>query len=90
MNGNCVLRSDFFDRHGALVGSAMQGWDFFYREKLIAVSRDSNLIQQYYACPTITFDQLCQINKNGVRPVFFHGVKDNSARAGVRKLLFAH
>jgi hypothetical protein len=88
MNGNCVLRSDFFDRHGPLVGSAMQGWDFFYREKLIAVSRDSNLIEQYYQCPTITLEQLTQVSKNEVRPAILHGVKDSSGRQNIRKLLF--
>jgi hypothetical protein len=87
MNGNAVFRTDFFDKEGVLVGPALQGWDYFYRERLIPISRDSNLIYQWYNRPSISLEELSNITKNGIRPVLFHGIKDSSARAGIRKLL---
>jgi len=89
MNGNAVFSATFYDRHPNMtIGAATQGWDFFYRDKYIPLSRDSDLIQQYYGCPSITFEQLAAVTKNGVRPALFHGVKDDSGRQNARKLLF--
>jgi len=88
MNGNAVFRSDFFDLHPQwTVGSANQGWDFFYRDKYISVSRDSYAIQQYYNAPTISEEALVSVEKHGKRPALLHGIKDDSARRGVRNLL---
>jgi hypothetical protein len=88
MNGNSVLSIDFFDKHGFLNGAATQGWDFFYRDMLIGVSRDSYAIQQYYAAPHITPEQLAGVEKHGKRPALLHGIKDNSAREGIREAFF--
>jgi hypothetical protein len=90
MNGNAVFSTDFFDRHGVFIGPALQGWDYFYREKIISVSRDSNLIYQWYGCPSITLESLSGIRKNGIVPALFHGVKDASARQNVRAMVFKH
>jgi hypothetical protein len=84
MNGNAVFCTDFYDKHGVLIGPALQGWDYFYREKIIGVSRDSNLIYQWYGCPSITLEALSSLRKNGIMPALFHGVKDSSARQNVR------
>jgi len=89
MNGNAVFRTDFFDLHPQwTVGSANQGWDFFYRDKYISVSRDSYAIQQYYNAPTISQEALESVEKGGRRPALLHGIKDDSARRGVRTMLF--
>jgi hypothetical protein len=88
MNGNCVLCTDFFERNGLMVGSAMQGWDYFHREKIVEVSRDSDTIYQWYACPSVTLEQMEGLQKNGVRPALFHGIKDATARQAVRKMFF--
>jgi len=89
MNGNACFRSDFFDLHPQwTVGAATQGWDFFYRDKYISVSRDSYAIQQYYNAPTISQEALESVQKHGKRPALLHGVKDGSARNGVRAMLF--
>ena len=89
MNGNAVFRSDFFDLHPQwTVGSANQGWDFFYRDKYISISRDSYAIQQYYNAPTISQEALESVEKHGKRPALLHGIKDDSARRGVRIMLF--
>lgn len=89
MNGNAVFMSNFYDRHPQwMVGSGNQGWDFFFRQQYISVSRDSYAIQQYYAARTITQDQLEAVTKHGRRPALLHGVKDDSARQGVRRMLW--
>jgi hypothetical protein len=88
MNGNAVFRTDFYDKQGIFIGPALQGWDYFYREKLIGVSRDSDLIYQWYGCPSITLETLSGIKKNGITPALFHGVKDSSARKNVRAMIF--
>ena len=88
MNGNGIFRSDWFDRHpNWLVGSGMQGWDFFYREGIISVSRDTNLIFQHYNRHGITLEELEAIEKNGEKPVFFHGIKTAEGRCLVRQKL---
>jgi hypothetical protein len=88
MNGNAVFSIDFFDRHGFLNGAATQGWDYFYRDKLIGVSRDSYAIEQYYGAPHISEEALAGVQKHGRRPALLHGIKDDSARNGVRNALF--
>ena len=89
MNGNAVFCADFFDRHPQwTVGAATQGWDFFYRERYISVSRDSYAIHQLYNIPSISQEDLAAQTKHGKRPALLHGVKDDSARRGIRALLF--
>jgi hypothetical protein len=89
MNGNAVFRSDFFDLHPQwTVGSANQGWDFFYRDKYISVSRDSYAIHQLYNIPSISQEDLEAQTKHGRRPALLHGIKDDSARRAVRMMLF--
>jgi hypothetical protein len=90
MNGNAVFRTDFFERHPTLiVGPATQGWDYWFREQLIPLSCDSNLIFQNYNRHGITLEELQTIEKNGVRPAMFHGIKTPDGRANVRKWLTA-
>jgi hypothetical protein len=90
MNGNAVFVNDFFHRHPQwTIGAATQGWDFFYRKNYITVSRDSCAIQQYYAVPTISKEDLAKVQKCGKRPALLHGIKDASARQGVRSMLFS-
>jgi hypothetical protein len=87
-NGNGVYCVNFFDKHGFLSGAATQGWDFFYREMIIGVSRDSYSVEQYYNAPHITLEQLAGVQKHGRKPCLLHGVKDSSAREGIRQMLF--
>ena len=70
------------------MGAATQGWDFFYRERYISVSRDSYAIHQLYNIPSISLEDLAAQTKHGKRPALLHGVKDDSARRGIRALLF--
>jgi hypothetical protein len=84
MNGNAIFHTMFHERHPDIwVGPGLQGWDYWFREKIIPLSCDSDLIYQHYSRPTITAEELFSIIKNGQHPVFLHGIKDASARRAV-------
>jgi hypothetical protein len=90
MNGNAVFRTDFVARHPTwIVGPAMVGWDYWFKDHFIPISRDSDLVFQHYNRHGITLEQLEGISKNGVRPALFHGVKTPDGRENARKMLLA-
>jgi hypothetical protein len=81
MNGNAVFGTDFFDRHPQIhIGSGCQGWDYFYREQYIALSRDSNMILSHWNRHGLTQEEWDALTKNGVRPALFHGLKTQHGR----------
>lgn len=87
-NGNAVFRVDWFDRHpNWIIGSGMMGWDYFYREQILSVSRDSNLIHQLYNQHGFTHYEFDSILKNGERPAFLHGIKTPDGRQIARERL---
>jgi hypothetical protein len=89
MNGNAVFVSDFYDRHPTwIVGAGTQGWDFFFRDKFLPLSTDSNLIFQHWNRRGMPYEELSAITKNGVRPAMFHGIKTPDGRMAARQLLF--
>jgi hypothetical protein len=89
MNGNAVFRSDFYDLHPTwIVGPGLMGWDYWFKDYLIPISRDSDLIFQHYNRHGITLAELEAISKNGRRPALFHGVKTPDGRQNARKMLF--
>jgi len=88
LNGNAIWAVDFFDRHPTwIVGSGCQGWDYFFRDKFIPLSLDSNLMHQHWNRHGISDAELDGLEKNGVRPVFFHGLKTPDGRAYSRRTL---
>jgi hypothetical protein len=89
LNGNAVFEVAYYDNHlNWMVGPSTVGWDWFYKDHLIAISQDSDLIAQRYAYGTITEEQFDGIEKNGRKPAFLHGIKDQSARLlAYRKLV---
>jgi hypothetical protein len=88
MNGNAVFSCSFFDRHPTIhIGPSTMGWDYFYRGHYIGLSRDSDLIFQHYNRPAITPTEWDEINKNGVRPALFHGIKTPAGRVLARAKL---
>jgi hypothetical protein len=90
LNGNAVFEVAYYDKHlNLMIGPSTMGWDWFYRDHLIPISQDSDLMAQMYATGTITPEQFDGITKNGQKPVFLHGVKDNSARLLARKRLLS-
>src|SRR4029077_4260675 len=81
MNGNAVFSTRFFDRHSSyMIGPATMGWDWFYREHYISVSRDSDLIYQHYNRHGMTQGEWEKVTKNGGRRALFHGVKNEHGR----------
>lgn len=91
MNGNAIFATDFIDRHLNLMGGpGLQGWDYWHRTAYIDLSTDSYYIYQWYGAGSITTEQLAGVQKNGVRPALFHGIKDGSARAAARELLISN
>jgi hypothetical protein len=90
MNGNAVFSCDFFDRHSNIhIGPSTMGWDWFYRDHYIGLSRDSNLIFQHYNRHEMTQGEWATIGKNGVRPALFHGIKTPHGRELARANLLA-
>jgi hypothetical protein len=88
MNGNAVFKTNFFDKHpNLIIGAGTMGWDFFFREQLLQLSVDSNLIFQNWNRYGLTLEEFLSINKNGVRPALFHGVKTPDGRAHARSVL---
>jgi hypothetical protein len=90
LNGNAIFRTDFYDRHPTtIVGCGTQGWDYWFRDRLIPISCDTYAIQQYYNCPSITLEALEGVTKHGRRPALLHGVKDSSARRHAETMIFS-
>jgi hypothetical protein len=90
MNGNAVFSITFYDRHpNLMIGSAAQGWDYFYREHYIALSRDSDLILSHWNRHGLTQAEWTELSKNGVVPALFHGVKTEDGRVLARANLLA-
>jgi hypothetical protein len=88
MNGNAVWQTNFFDRHpNWIIGPGSVGWDFFFRDRFLEISMDSNLIFQNWNRYGLTEEEFLEIRKNGVRPALFHGVKTPDGRAHARALL---
>jgi hypothetical protein len=88
MNGNAIFRTDFWDRHPTwIVGAGMMGWDYWFRDYFIPISRDSDLIFQLYNTHGFTPEQFEGVRKNGRRPAFLHGIKSPDGRQSAWKML---
>jgi hypothetical protein len=88
MNGNAVFETTFFDKHPTwIVGAGTQGWDYFFRDRFISISVDSNLIFQHWQRHGCSLEELSAITKNGTRPAVFHGIKTPDGRLAARQLL---
>lgn len=89
MNGNAIFRVDFFERHPTtIVGCGTQGWDYWFRDRLIPISCDTYAIFQHYGRPEISLKELEEISKHGRRPALFHGIKSSAGRRHVEEMIF--
>lgn len=89
MNGNAIFRTDFYEKHPTtIIGCGAQGWDYWFRDRLIPISCDSYAIFQHYGRGSITLEELEKIEKHGRRPALFHGIKDSSGRRAAEQLIF--
>lgn len=88
MNGNAIFRTDFFERHPTtIVGCGTQGWDYWFRDRIIPISCDTYAIFQLYNRQSITLEELSSITKHGKRPALLHGIKDSSGRKAAEALI---
>lgn len=88
MNGNAVFKTTFFDEHPTMIiGPATQGWDYFFRDKFLGMSVDSNTIFQQWNRYGMPYEELAQIQKGGIRPAVFHGIKTPDGRASAKRLI---
>lgn len=89
MNGNAIFRVDFFEKNPTtIVGCGTQGWDYWFRDRLIPISCDTYAIFQHYNRPEITLEELEKIEKQGKRPALFHGIKSRTGRQHAEELIF--
>jgi hypothetical protein len=88
MNGNAVFRTSFFDEHPTwIIGAGTQGWDFFFRDKFLPISVDSNMIFQYWNRHGMPYEELVTLQKGGVRPALLHGIKTPDGRYNAKRLI---
>jgi hypothetical protein len=89
MNGNAIFRFDYFERHPTtIVGCGTQGWDYWFRDRIIPISCDTYAIYQLYQRPSITVEELATVTKHGRRPALLHGIKGSSGRKAAEELIF--
>jgi hypothetical protein len=88
MNGNAIFRFDYFERHPTtIVGCGTQGWDYWFRDRIIPISCDTYAIFQLYQRQSITVEELATVTKHGRRPALLHGIKDCSGRKAAEALI---
>lgn len=88
INGNALfspwLNKVFPEAYGTPSHAA---WDMYWAPKFNKVALDCPLIKSYWKTETINKADLFKERCEGIKPVFVHGVKDDSARAIVTKEL---
>lgn len=88
INGNAMFAPELVTEIPELYSTPPdESWDTFHSKKLVARSKDCPLIVSRHGMKTIDADTLYEGRKDGVGPVFHHGVKDASARTIVRSKL---
>jgi hypothetical protein len=88
MNGNAVWRTDFWDLHPTwIIGPGMLGWDYWFKDNFIPISRDSDLIFQLYNTWGMRYETYTSLTKNGRRPAMLHGIKTPDGRQNAWKML---
>jgi hypothetical protein len=81
INGNAIWPIELVKTMPELVKCPMTvAWDFFHREKFLAMAEDSPFIMQFYQRKHLTRDEFVGLSKHGYRPALLHGVKDSTAR----------
>lgn len=65
-------------------GTCLEGWDYTHRKAILAKAMPSGLFRLDYKRPMITPDLLFA-ERDGIAPLVYHGVKDDSAIKAVRE-----
>ncbi len=90
LNGAAMYAMDIWDRAGAMTiigGNPRIAYDFEHAPKFLPISVNTPLMHFKWRHTTTTPEELFGLEKEGQKPVFYHGVKDGSARAAVRRVL---
>lgn len=88
INGNAIFSPDLLFRYPEMRGAPQNSaWDLHHRRTLTAIAQDTPSITQIYQKPTITKYELQAIRKDDRVPAILHGIKDDSARRGMRSIL---
>lgn len=88
MNGNAIFRTDFFEHNPTtIIGCGTQGWDYWFRDRIIPISCDTYAIYQLYQRQSISLEELAGVTKHGKRPALLHGIKDSSGRRAAEALI---
>jgi hypothetical protein len=88
INGNAIFPITLArDRPELLQTPPDVAWDYYHRVAIMNQAQDTNLITQYYRGTHLTDEAWRQVQKNGVKPALFHGIKDGTARQLARKHL---
>jgi hypothetical protein len=87
LNGSAIYSIDFWQRAGGMAmigGSAKAAYDIEKRSLIMPLAKDTPLMLLDFNRKTISATDLFSLTKASVKPVYFHGVKDASARTAVR------
>jgi hypothetical protein len=87
LNGCAMYSIDFWETAGQLDligGPANVAYDIQKRGNIMPHAKDTPLMLLDFNRKTISASDLFGLTKAGVKPVFFHGTKDESARIAVR------
>lgn len=88
INGNAMFSPWLNQRFPSAYGTPSHApWDMYWASEFNKVAIDCPLIVSHWRTETITKSELFKSKCDGIKPVFLHGVKDDSARAIVTKEL---
>lgn len=88
INGNGLFDPEINAKIPQMYGTPLgKSWDCHHASKIIPHAYDTPLIISTHRKMTITEKELYAPRLDGITPVFYHGVKDGSARDIVRKKL---
>jgi hypothetical protein len=76
INGNAIFHVRMLEFYPALRSTkAGMPWDIYHQELIVPLANDSTQILQYYRMKEFTQEHWEGLEKRGVRPAFFHGIK---------------
>jgi hypothetical protein len=79
-NGNAIFPTDLMQRVPDAYGTpSAEAWDTYWSKQFLPMTEDCPMMISKWNCESIDREELYKPREEGIKPVFFHGVKDNSA-----------